>query len=275
MCSVAKSWTLLSSVCLVTMQGARALSFVEIQSQNIRGHLKFEFKSNTFGCLRSCHLSHDCTYAVYYKAENKGSFSGVCSLYSSGNDAISTNGIAYEIRRDAVYNKCEPKFTFGTLVSFTRTPEADGTTTATGCTPFPVGVYANPEGIHFYMTIDNHIVLNLTKKCEIHFLVEKLSGCSSIPIFTFREGRRMFFGSGYAASNVYLILGPYTSSAICASNTPTCQTNVILREYKNTAMEDYVYLPEGTVHPQLQFTEVDIPIHVHYTDCSLASLDMP
>ncbi|VDL79907.1 unnamed protein product [Nippostrongylus brasiliensis] len=269
MYSVAKSWTLLSSVCLLTMQAAGALSFIEIQSKNFRGHLKFEFTtSDPQGCLLNCHLFSDCTNAVLYN--------GMCSLYSSGNEAISTNGIAYEIKRDAVYNKCEPKFTFGTLVPFTRTPEADGTTTATACTPFIVIVYANPEGMHFYGAINGIPgVQNLTKKCEIHFLEEEISGCSSIPVFFVRRRRRMLFGSGYAASDAYRRFDAYTSSASCASNTPACQRNVILREYKNTAMEDYVYLPEGTVHPQLQFTEVDIPIHVHYTDCSLTTLDMP
>ncbi|VDL79013.1 unnamed protein product [Nippostrongylus brasiliensis] len=85
----------------------------------------------------------------------------------------------------------------------------------------------------------------------------------------------MLFGDRYSVSKAYQRFSAYTSSASCASNTPACQRNVILREYKNTTMEDYVYLPEGTVHPQLQYTEVDIPIHDHYADCSLASLDMP
>ncbi|VDL70951.1 unnamed protein product [Nippostrongylus brasiliensis] len=40
---------------------------------------------------------------------------------------------------------------------------------------------------------------------------------------------------------------------------------------KNTTLEDYLYLPEGIVDPQLQYTDMNIPIYAHQTDCTSSS----
>ncbi|VDL73648.1 unnamed protein product [Nippostrongylus brasiliensis] len=253
--SVVKSLLLFTWTSTLTLRGAKALSFAEIEAQSFTGVLKFEYRTQDIAeCQKNCYWFSDCTIAVHN--------TNVCSLYGAGNGVIQKNGNAYEIRRDAVYNNCEPKLTFPTLVPFIRTHESDGTTTAKGCTIFEVIVYVNTQGIHFYMDKNMFAsMLNITPKCEIHFVKDELPGCSSIPVYSVRRRRRMLFGSGYAASDAYQKLGPFTSSANCAANAPKCKRDVILREYKNTAMEDYLYLPEGAVHPQLQYTEVDIPIH--------------
>ncbi|VDL80349.1 unnamed protein product [Nippostrongylus brasiliensis] len=238
--------------------GVVALSYVEIEAQNFRGQLRFETYGEPLeGCLRNCYLLNDCTIAVYI-------------------DTLPEGGGAYEIRRDATYTECNPKFTFPTLIPFTRPNETDGITTATQCDVSKVIVYVNTHGVHFHAFEDQEIKImkDLTPMCSIFFIKDELPGCSSIPVYQLQRRRRLLFGEKYGASFLYLKYHAYTSSATCTSSTPSCERSVILREYKNTTMEDYVYLPEGTVHPQLEYTEVNIPIHVHYTNCSLATLQM-
>ncbi|VDL70949.1 unnamed protein product [Nippostrongylus brasiliensis] len=90
-------------------------------------------------------------------------------------------------------------------------------------------------------------------------------------VVSFSAGRRLLLGDTYGNSRAYSPTNLYSSSARCHANGSACDRTILLREYRNTTVEDYLYLLEGIVDSQLQYTDVNVPIYVHDTDCTLSS----
>ncbi|KAL6741109.1 hypothetical protein Aduo_014398 [Ancylostoma duodenale] len=192
-------------------------------------------------CLTACYEESDCIFAEY--------FQDYCTLYINGIEAQASRGKLFEVNRVQFDSSCSRRIVVAPTVNFVAitpiqaasSPCKGEPSSVTAVNVFSVGDF------RFYSTRDTISSDGLQPFRRLLFATDPQNACTSIPVFTRANHRRLSFGDVHRAPG-YIFLNSYAFAEPCTCEQACCGKTEI-KEFVRGA-GNYVYRsPSETITP--------------------------
>ncbi|EYC08249.1 hypothetical protein Y032_0067g70 [Ancylostoma ceylanicum] len=229
---------ILSTVCIHLAQvicSTIACTFTNVNG-NFNATVKYEIMLGSEDlCLTACYDEYDCTFVEY--------FQGSCTVYENGSEDHFGRGKVFELDRQLSRGSCSRSLVVGPTVEF-RTIVSDREDNMTNCSGSPnsktmINVFRQNNLLRFYSNSETLLANGRKPFRRLVFATNPQKHCTSVPIFTRANHRRLYFGSAYNVTG-YIFLNAFAFTQRCVCEANACCGLCQYREYV-LAHDIYVY----------------------------------